>query len=268
MFNLSVYTNYLGNLTYFFVFFFGLILGSFLNSIIWRLWDNIAIFARTRSMCINCRQQLSWKENIPLLSWLVLKGRCLHCKKNISVYYPMVELGVAIAFALVAYHYLPTPNFSEWSLLRDFIFTAFLVVIFVHDLRYQVILPNVVWIGAAIGLIINVSFLNYDFTSLVLGAFIGGGFFLAQFLLSNGRWIGGGDVRLGVMMGLWLGWQNTIVAIFLAYIIGAIFAVFLLVSKRATRQTAIPFGTFLSIGTMVSLYWGQNLVGWYVGLLK
>lgn len=268
MLDLSAYTNYLGSIAYFLIFFFGLILGSFLNSIVWRLWDNIAIFSRSRSICVNCRQQLSWKENIPLISWLVLKGHCAHCKKDISTYYPLVELGVAISLTLVAYHYFPTPHFSEWSLLRDFIFLAFLVVIFVQDLRYQVILSNVVWIGAVFGLIINVSFLNYNFNSLALGALIGGGFFLAQYLLSNGRWIGGGDVRLGVMMGLWLGWQNTVVAIFLAYVVGAIFAVLLLITKRADRKTAIPFGTFLAASTVVAMYWGQSLIQWYVGLLK
>ncbi len=268
MFELPTIVSYLGRTSYFLIFFLGLILGSFLNSIIWRLWDNIAIFSRARSICVHCRKQLSWKENIPLLSWLVLKGKCAHCSKNISVYYPLVELGVATCFTLVAYHYFPMSNFSEWTLLRDLVFTAFLVVIFVQDLRYQLILPNVVWTGAIFGLVINVSFLGYDFNSLALGALIGGGFFLAQYLLSSGRWIGGGDVRLGVMMGLWLGWQNTIVAIFLAYIIGAIFAVFLLVTKRAQRDTAIPFGTFLAVTTMVSLYWGQSLVQWYVGLLR
>lgn len=268
MFDLAPYTNYLGNLIYFFVFFFGLILGSFLNSIIWRLWDNITIFSGSRSMCVYCRRTLSWKENIPLLSWLVLRGKCAHCKKNISAYYPLVEFGVAATLTLVAYHYFPMSHFSEWHLLRDLVFIAFLVVIFVQDLRYQVILSNVVWIGAVFGLVINVSFLHYDFNSLALGALIGGGFFLIQFLVSSGRWIGGGDVRLGVMMGLWLGWQDTVVALFLAYIIGAIFGLFLLVTKKANSKTAVPFGTFLSVSTVVSMYWGQSLIRWYLGLLN
>ncbi len=268
MFELSAYTNYLGNAAYFLVFFFGLILGSFLNSIVWRLWDNIALFSRSRSMCVNCRQKLSWKENIPLLSWLVLKGRCAHCNKDISAYYPLVELGVAIFLTLVAYHYFPISNFSEWNLLRDFVFISFLVIIFVQDLRYQVILSNVVWIGAIFGLVVNISFLHYDFNSLALGALIGGGFFGAQYLLSNGRWIGGGDVRMGVMMGVWLGWQNIIVAIFLAYIVGAIFAIFLLLTKKADRKTAIPFGTFLAFSTVIAMYWGQSLIHWYLGLLR
>lgn len=268
MFDLYTYTNYFGHAAYLFIFVLGLILGSFLNSIIWRLWDNIAIFSRSRSMCIDCRQQLTWKENIPLISWLILKGRCAHCKKEISLVYPLVELGMAITLTLVARHYFPISNFSEVSLVRDIIFTGFLVVIFVQDLRYQVILSNVVWIGTIFGLVINISFLHYDFNSLALGALIGGGFFLAQYLISKGRWIGGGDVRMGVMMGVWLGWQNTIVAIFLAYIIGAIFAVYLLATKKAKGDTAVPFGTFLAVTTMISLYWGQALIHWYIGLLK
>ncbi|MCX6780173.1 MAG: prepilin peptidase, partial [Candidatus Magasanikbacteria bacterium] len=101
MLQFTQYTHYFGNAAYIFMFFVGLIFGSFLNSIIWRLWDNIAIFSTSRSVCVHCRHQLSWKENIPLLSWLVLKGRCAHCRKNISVYYPLVELAVAVCFTAV-----------------------------------------------------------------------------------------------------------------------------------------------------------------------
>jgi prepilin signal peptidase PulO-like enzyme (type II secretory pathway) len=268
MLDLGQYTSLWGVTAYFLIFFLGLIIGSFLNSIIWRLWDNIAIFARTRSICVHCRQQLSWKENIPLFSYLMLRGKCLHCHRNISKFYPWVEFITAVIITLVARHYLPLGNFSEWSFLRDLFFVAFLVVIFIQDLRYQVIFPAVVWSGTIIGLIINISFLNYNFNSLLLGAILGGGFFGAQYLLSKGQWIGGGDVRMGIMMGVWLGWQNLLVALFIAYILGAVVAVILLTLKKAQAKTAVPFGTFLAIGTLVALYWGTDLINWYLSFLR
>lgn len=268
MFNLGTYTAYFDSTFYILVFFFGLILGSFLNSVIWRLRDNIAIFTRSRSMCTQCRNQLSWKENIPLISWLFLKGKCLHCKKDISLYYPLVELGTAVVFTFIVYKYFPNAQFSEWSLVRDLFFITTLILIFIQDLRYQEISSDVVWGGAIIGLAINVTFLNKDISSMALGVLIGGGFFLAQYLISKGRWIGGGDVRMGAMMGVWLGWPSVLVALFLAYIFGAFVGVYLLVTKKAGKNTEIPFGTFLAVGTLVALYFGDKLVTWYVGLLK
>ena len=268
MFNLGIYTAYLGNTFYILVFVFGLILGSFLNSVIWRLRDNIAIFTRSRSMCTHCRNQLSWKENIPLISWLVLKGKCLHCQKDISLYYPLVELGTAVMFTFIVHQYLPNAQFSEWSLVRDLFFITFLIIIFVQDLRYQEISTDIVWIGAIVGVAINLGFLGQTFNNLALGALIGGGFFLAQYLISQGRWIGGGDVRMGFMMGVWLGWPNVLVALFLAYVLGAIVGIYLLVTKKAGGNTAIPFGTFLAVGTVISLYAGTGMINWYVGLLR
>lgn len=268
MLNLGAYTTYFGQSFYMLVFAFGLILGSFLNSVIWRLRDNIAIFTRSRSMCTHCRKQLSWKENIPLVSWLFLRGKCLHCQKDISLYYPLVELGTAVVFTLIVYQYFPNAQFSEWSLVRDLFFITTLVLIFVQDLRYQEISSDVVWVGAIVGLAINTVFLHKDISSMALGALIGGGFFMAQYVISKGRWIGGGDVRMGAMMGIWLGWPNVLVALFLAYILGAIIGVYLLITKKAGKNTEIPFGTFLSVGTLVALYFGDGMVSWYALLLK
>ena len=152
-------------------------------------------------------------------------------------------------------------------MLRDVIFVILLIIIFVYDAKYQMILSGVVWAGAAIGLAFNFFVLQYSFFSLLIGVVVGGGFFLLQYLISKGRWVGGGDVRLGTMMGLWLGWPNVLAALFVAYVVGAISAIPLLVFKKKEMRSEIPFGTFLAVGTVVAMFWGNFLINWYGGLV-
>jgi len=102
---------------------------------------------------------------------------------------------------------------------------------------------------------------------MLIGAAIGGGFFLAQFILSRGKWIGGGDIRLGVFMGVILGWQLTLVALFLAYIVGAIISVGLIAAKKKTLASKVPFGTYLTVTTFVSMFWGSQILNWYIHLI-
>lgn len=267
MLDLGSYIVLLGGIVYVFVFILGLILGSFLNSWMWRVRDNIKIISNSRSMCPNCRYQLTWYENIPVISWLVLRAHCSNCKKSIHWSYPVVELSAGFLMLYIVQQHLKLVHFSEWALLRDVSFLTLLIIIFVYDLRYKIILSRVVWAGTIIGFLINIFVLNFAASTFLLGMIIGGGFFLLQYLISNGRWIGGGDVRMGVMMGAWLGWQNTLVALFIAYILGALIGSGLLLLKKANGKTEIPFGVFLAVGTLIALYHGNSLVNWYIKLL-
>jgi len=219
-------------------------------------------------MCPNCRYQLRWYENIPLVSWLFLRAKCSNCKQPIHWSYFAVELVTGFLMMFVVGQHVKLVHFSEWTLLRDVCFLTLLIITFVYDLRYKTILSRIVWVGTIIGFLINVLSLNFTVKSLLLGMVIGGGFFLFQYLISSGRWIGGGDIRMGIMMGAWLGWQNTIVALFIAYILGALVGVGLLWSKKANGKTEIPFGTFLAVGTFVAIYYGDSLVNWYLQILK
>lgn len=259
---------YHGILVYSFVFVCGLLLGSFLNSWIWRTRENIRVVGRAFSMCVHCRRTLKWYEKIPLFSCLLLRGKCRTCCRSIPLQYFWVELGSACLLTLVAYYYINSVMFSEWRFLRDIFFLTFLIIIFVYDILYGLILSRIVWPGALVGLAINVGFLGYDPMNLILGGIVGGGFFAVQYLVSRGRWIGGGDVRLGLMMGVWLGWQLVLLAIFLAYIIGAIWGVGMLIRKKGNIQTAVPFGAFLAVTTFFCLYHGQTVINWYLSLIK
>ncbi len=266
---LTYFYTCLGWISYPVIFILGLILGSFLNSWIWRTRENIRIIAQNRSICVHCHRQLSWWENIPIFSYLKLGGKCRTCKRPIPWRYPLVEFFTAIVLVWIAwYHIRYLPTFELWRWLRDVFFVTFLIVIFVYDSLYQEVLLRIVWPGLIIAFIINYFALGYSANSMLLAAAVAGGFFLFQYVVSHGTWIGGGDVRLGLMMGVWLGWPNILVALACAYFLGAIFAVGLLVSKRAGSKTAIPFGTFLAIGTFCAVYFGTAIVNWYLGLLQ
>ena len=265
-FNYMSYLIILGRFVYIIIFFLGLSLGSFLNSWIWRTRENIRI-VNGRSMCPHCRRQLTWYENIPVLSYLFLLGKCRTCKKPIPKHFTFMEIGAALIFVLVAWINLNSPAVVPAHFLRDITFVALLIVIFIYDYLYQEILPEVIWVGALAGLFFNI-YLGFSLVSMLVGLLIAGGFFFLQYVISKGKWIGGGDVRMGVMMGIWLGWPGVLAALFLAYVVGAICGLMLLLLKKKQLTSAVPFGTYLALGTFVVMLWGNQIIGWYVGLLK
>ncbi|MFA4834327.1 MAG: prepilin peptidase, partial [Patescibacteria group bacterium] len=205
-----------------FVFLFGLVIGSFLNCLIWRLHKEEGMW--NRSYCPLCQKQIAWYDNIPILSFILLGGKCRHCGKPISWQYPVVELIVGILFVLSFYLNLKTftsallPN-SQFSIfnfqllftshfliltLRDWFIIAVMIVIFIYDLRWSLILDKVTLPACLVVFILNLA-LGVSWLALVVSAAIGGSFFLIQFLVSGGKWIGGGDIRLGLLMGFSLG---------------------------------------------------------------
>lgn len=263
-------------ISYSLILFLGLILGSYLNSWMWRVhlyqteenasWWQFAKKIGKRSRCVHCSRELCWFENIPLLSFAALRGRCKTCKKKIPSDYFFVELFSALSLVFVA-AYFTGIGANPWLIGRDIFFIAILIVVFVYDLKYMIVLTDLVWAAAAVGFLINYFFLGYNLFSLALGFVVGGGFFLAQYLVSRGKWIGGGDIRIGVMMGLWLGWPGILLALFLSYIIGTLVMIPFLILKKKELGSQIPFGTFLAVGTFITIFWGNQIIGWYLGLL-
>ncbi len=255
-----------GQFFYLIIFVLGLALGSFLNSWVWRLHENIRVI-NGRSICPNCRRQLAWYENIPIFSFLVLRGKCRTCKSPIPRHFIFVEIGAALIFALVAWVNLNSAMVTSAHFFRDIIFSILLIIIFIYDYLYQEILPGIVWLGALIGLFFNL-YLHYSLTSMLIGLLVAGGFFGLQFVISKGRWLGGGDVRMGVMMGVWLGWPIILAALFLAYVLGAVAGLSLIVSGKKELTSTIPFGTFLAMGTFVAILWGNRIINWYLNFLR
>ncbi|MBU1613319.1 prepilin peptidase [Patescibacteria group bacterium] len=238
-----------------------------MNSWTWRHWENIRITSG-RSICIHCHRQLAWYENIPLFSYVFLGGKCRTCGKKIPWFYTLVEIFMAVAFVFIAWYRLNIGHFTPLLFTRDIFFITILMIIFVFDGLHKVILPHIVWLGAIVGLALNLLFFHFSFSSIFFGALAAGGFFLLQFLVSKGRWIGGGDVRMGVMMGVWVGWPAVLVALLAAYVLGGVVGAALLIAGKKKIQSQIPFGTFLSVGTVIAIYYGDEIVRWYISFIK
>jgi len=260
------------NLTiYFFIFIFGLIIGSFLNALIWRLHSGESMLERSK--CPKCGHIIAWYDNIPVLSYLFLAGKCRGCKTRISFQYPLVELVVGLLF-LLAFYNLPLPAGEGWgegaslliTLFRDFFLISVMTIVFIYDLRWYLILDVVTLPAIGVLLVTNL-ILGMSWQNLLISGIIGGGFFLAQFLISRGKWIGGGDIRLGVLMGVALGWPMILTALMLAYVAGSVVGIFLIIFSKKKWNSQVPFGVFLSTATIVTLFWGDLLVNWYFGTI-
>lgn len=246
----------------------GLLIGSFLNVVILRTRAGKGLGGR--SQCPGCKAMIRWFDNIPVLSFLWLRGKCRRCRKPISIQYPLVEATSALLFMAVAAVRLGdgsgTTTELALTVARDWCLSAILLVIFVYDVRWYEIPDRFSLSGIAIALAFNL-ILGFPWQGLAIGVAVGAGFFFIQYVVSRGRWIGSGDIRLGALMGALLGWPLVIVALFIAYIGGSIIALALLAARRAQWQTALPFGAFLAPATWIALLWGHDLWQWYVGLL-
>lgn len=247
---------------------YGLIVGSFLNALIWRIYTKKKI-SKGRSMCPDCKHTLYAKDLIPVVSWLWLKGKCRYCKKGISPQYPLVELLTAVLFA-GSYLILQPQSGLEWL---NFLFWLFilsgLIVLAVYDLRW-LILPDVVTLPLA-GLAIVQILVNMVATgntgpgiNQLLAGFGVGAVFYALVAVSNGRLMGGGDIKLAFLMGLILGWQNLLVALFIAFNSAAVIGVTLIALKIKARKDYIPFGPFLIAGTIIAFLFGAEIISFYL----
>lgn len=268
---------------YFLLFILGLVVGSFLNVIIYRevneikkeekLRNWLPSWIKGRSICDHCRLQLAWYDNIPLLSYILLRGKCRKCRKKIPLQYPLVELLTGLEFVWL---YWLLSRFSFFGQVEGFysfalafywffIFSASLVLILV-DLKTMV-LPDVILLpGIGIALLRLVVTHQWQF---LLTALLTGLFFLSLYLLTKGKGMGFGDVKLAFFIGLVLGWwQRILVAVFLAFLTGAIVGVIVVIVKKKTLKSAIPFGPFLLISMWAAKLIGDQIWGWYWGLLK
>ena len=239
----------------------GLIVGSFLNCLAWRICNNES-FIRGRSKCPRCGQVLKWFELIPVLSFIIQKARCRHCREKISWQYPIVEITMALLFLLIL---LKSSN-VQYLIFNIFVICV-LAVIFLTDLNFGVISDWVVWPSALIIFICQL-LLGLSWWRLVLAVAISGSFFGLQYVVSRGRWIGAGDIGLGFLMGAILDWPGILVALVFAYIGGAIVGLVLILLKKKTLGSAVPFGIFLTPATFIALVWGDKIVVWYQALIK
>lgn len=252
------------------LFLYGLLIGSFLNAWIWRLKHNRKI-SRGRSECPHCHTTLHWYELIPVLSWLGLRGRCRTCKKPISIQYPIVELATGLAWAGIFLIIQPHDLYSVLQLAVWLIVTSLMIAAFVFDIRWMYLPDQFTLPAIAVALLwLLIRWLGFGESSLALqqlaGAVLFGGGFWALWYFSGGKWLGDGDIRLAVLMGLLLTTSQLVIAIFLSFNIGAIVGVGLIATGLRKRRDPIPFGPFLITGLFLSLVFGNALISWYLNL--
>jgi len=242
----------------------GLCIGSFLNVVIYRVPIGQSIVTPP-SRCRKCGYRLQWYDNIPVLSWLFLRGRCRKCGVGVSMQYPIVELITGALFVLVIWMTPPGP-----LLATRLILVCILIALFGIDLEHQ-ILPNVITLpGIAIGVLLSL-IAPPGWKDALVGVLLGGGVLYAiagaYYLWRREEGMGMGDVKMLAMIGAFLGWKAVLVTLVLSSFAGAIIGVALMAAQRGTMKFALPFGTFLAIGAIVSMFVGEPLVAWYAGLL-
>ena len=243
-------------------FIFGTMVGSFLNVCIYRLPKEESIIW-PGSHCPHCKKPIKFYDNIPLVSYLLLKGKCRYCKEPISIQYPLVE-GVTALSSL----FLIIKFGLSLSYLIYFAFVAALIVITVIDLYHQII-PDVISLpGIGVGLLASIIIPQITFFDSLIGILIGGGsLFLVATLyqwLFKREGMGGGDIKLLAMIGAFLGWKAVILTILLSSLIGSITGITIMVLKGKDFKYAIPFGPFLSLGAVIALFYENELIFWYL----
>ena len=240
------------------LFLVGAAIGSFLNVCIYRLPRRESVIAPA-SHCPSCDMPLKWYENIPLLSYAVLRGKCRRCGEAIPIRYPLVELLNATLYVLAGLKFGAT-----LPLLPAMLFISALIVIFFIDLEHYII-PNLVVLPVAVaGLAANIAIEPDRWLELLLAGSLSAAFFLVVVLIKPGG-MGMGDVKLAGMLGFFLG-RPVLVGLFTGFLTGAVVGVALMAAGRKGRKSKIPFGPFLAIGALVALFFGQQLLDWYTGI--
>ena len=270
----------------------GLAWGSFVNAFVWRLHMQSKSLKKDpksktknakysilhgRSMCVHCRHVLAWYDLLPVVSWLSLKGRCRYCRKPVSWQYPLVELATA---GLFVGSFLAWPSDIQGfvSVAQFVIWLVFLVgfmALAVYDLRWMLLPNKIVFplIALALAQVLFVTVAEPEAAlRTLLGALLGfvaiGGLFWALFEISHGKWIGGGDVKLGFMIGPLVGGPTmSLLVIFIASTLGSLVSIPLLARKALKPSSRIPFGPFLLVATVIVYLYGQRIIDWYMHAL-
>ena len=244
-----------------FILLFALLIGSFLNVCIYRIPRNKSI-SFPPSHCTNCNTSLKPVDLIPVLSYLYLKGSCRYCGEKISPKYPIVEALNGILWVILYLRFGLSFEFYGLAVL-----SSLLLVISVIDLEIQEIPDGLNILGFIAGIIYiavqwDIDLVLSSFAGLLIGS---GLFFLIAFLSKGG--MGGGDIKLLGVLGIWLGWKLTMLLILLSFFIGALVSVFLIITKIKSRKDYIPFGPFIAIGAYIAIIFGDFLIDWYLNLL-
>ena len=269
------------NLLFFFtlVFVYGLMFGSFFNVCISRIPKGISII-HPRSRCPKCKTEIRWFQNIPLISWLFLKGRCASCKTKISIIYPFVELLTGIILLFVFRHFY-SPDVKDW-IIKSLIFSVFsgsLIILSFIDMKYFIIPDRFTWGGVLAGISISMFYPQiHGFETMKEGfVFSSVSALICYGILNSVRIIGTfvykreamgyGDIKLVAAFGAFLGWKLGLLSIFFGAVFGSVIGITSVILSRFTLRSEIPFGPVLAAGAFISLIYGQQFLNWYSNYL-
>ncbi len=252
---------------YLFVAAVGLLIGSFLNVCIYRMPRNLSIVFPS-SHCTSCDEPIRPWDNIPLISYLILGGRCRKCSAGISLRYPLVEALNGLLYCALLWRYGP-----GWPFVIYAVFVSSLIVLTFIDLDFQIIPDEITLTGIPAGLLAGSLLLPDPFmraeplgiVSSIAGFLVGGGFFYLVAVLSRGG-MGGGDIKLMAMVGGLMGWKAVLLTTFIGSLTGSFVGIFLMVFKGKGRKTKVPFGPFLALGSAVTVFFAQEILLWYLSL--
>lgn len=242
----------------------GMVVGSFLNVCICRLPKGESVVFPP-SHCPNCDYLIRWYDNIPLLSYLLLRGRCRGCGARISIQYPLVELLNGLLTLALFLRFGPTLAF-----LVLFLFCSALVVITFIDLEHQIIPDEISLPGIVIGFICSFFLPGHSWLNSLLGILLGGGSLLlvayAYQWLTGKEGMGGGDIKLLAMMGAFLGWKSILFIIFASSLVGSVIGITMMLVQKKDSKLAIPFGPYLAFGAVLYIFYGRQIIHWYLNM--
>lgn len=250
------------------VFVLGLCFGSFVNMLVYRTAVKYELKnppssrlrkGERRSFCDYCGRQLNWYENIPVFSWLFLMGKTKCCHKKLPLSYPVVELAMGFLFLI---YFFKFSIFEEnvWFWVLGLIIIVFLIFSAAFDLKYMILPDFSTVILIICGLVLLVGTRHGACLQNIIVALGASGFLLILNLITKGNGMGIGDVKLALFMGLFLGYPKTIIAFYVAFIVGAIFGLILMFFKKATKKSQVPFGPFMILGILVAWWWGEKVI--------
>ena len=237
------------------IFFFGLVIGSFANVCIYRLpKKESVVFPASR--CFSCSATVRYFDNIPLISYLILGGKCRNCKENISLIYPAIELITSLLLLAGLFKFGLTFDFLIYTIVAPA-----LVIITAIDIEHQIIPDAITLPGIVLGLLAGSYSIGY--IDSILGFFLGGALFYLLAVLSNGG-MGGGDIKYIAAAGALVGWEKVLLIIFMGAFLGSIVSIFQIVVQKKSKKSLIPFGPFLSVATLITLFYGNLLIKLYI----
>lgn len=243
---------------------FGMVVGSFLNVCICRMPKNESIVSPP-SHCPLCSYQIRWYDNIPLVSYLLLQGKCRGCGAHISIQYPLVELLNGLLTLFLFLRFGPTLSFAVL-----FLFCSALVVITFIDIEHQIIPDEISLSGIVAGFVLSFFLEGHNWLNSLIGILLGGGSLLSvayvYHRLTGKDGMGGGDIKLLAMMGAFLGWKAVPFIVFSSSLVGSVIGVSIMLFQKKDSKLAIPFGPYLAFGAVLYIFYGEPLISWYLNL--